>query len=137
MKKLLLIIFCLLALALHVFADNWIQVSSNKYVNTESAIRYNTNLPNTLRYSFWGKSFNDNSKTFNDVEDRLKQKTNLVDIQMIIDCNNKTYMPKRYILYDGNSKVIEDFTAEDYQVTWKQFGEYSPMQKVYELICKP
>ena len=94
-------------------------------------------MPNTLRYSFWGKSFNDNSKTFNDVEDRLKQKTNLVDIQMIIDCNNKTYMPKRYILYDGNSKVIEDFTAEDYQVTWKQFGEYSPMQKVYELICKP
>lgn len=129
MKKLtLLLTFSLLISSAQ--ADNWKKISKNEYVNLDSIQRYeDETTQNREAYSFWIKGYNDKSRFYTELEKQYNKKIRIVLSKDIIDCKNKAFAFKAYIIYGSFNRIIDAQQAPN-GITWNSvvpnsYGERS------------
>lgn len=137
MKKLLLIICCLLVLPVH--AASWVQISDNEYIDADSVQNY-VNDHGDVKYkqkSFWTKKINDGDKFFENLNKINNDKIKYIKTRHIIDFNNNSLAIKGAALYGTDESVISSYTNEDFRLNWMSIVPETVGEEYYNLIKKP
>ena len=129
MKKLSLLLAFLLIVNVQTSAENWVQLETGFYVDTDSVTKYY--LPHSDNvYSVWAKSYNDGSSNFYSNEDYFN---NL----LIIDCDNAKTTLKSGKIYYKDGHFEQNFNMTNNSLRWANVNPLSKSEVAYAYVCQP
>lgn len=138
MKKLLLIICCLLVLPVH--AASWVQISDNEYIDADSVQNYvdDHGYTNNSQKSYWSKTINNGTdEFFQQEEKRTGKKVSYSKNLEIIDNNRKTITLKSINLYDADDELISSLTNKDIRLEWNRIIPETVGELYSKLVNNP
>ena len=129
MKKVNLLLIGLILSTASASAENWVQLETGFYVDTDSVVKYY--LPHSDNiYSVWTKSYNDGSNNFYPNEDYFN---NLV----LIDCDNAKSTLKTGKTYYKDGHVEQKVNITNNNLKWMNVNPLSKGEVAYAYVCQP
>ena len=129
MKKLNLLLIGLIISTLPTFAENWVQLETGFYVDTDSLTKFY--LPSSDNvYSIQTKSYNDGSNNFRPNEDYF---SNLV----LVDCNNAKSTIKTGKTYYKDGHFEQKVNIPNNSLKWMNVNPLSKGEVTYAYVCQP
>ena len=126
--------FLLIALMLYLatiptFAENWVQLETGFYVDTDSLAKFY--LPSSDNvYSIQTKSYNDGSNNFYPNESYFN---NL----FLIDCDNAKNTIKTMKVYYNDGHFEQKFNLTNNNLKWANVNPLSKGEVAYAYVCQP
>lgn len=128
-KKLNLLFIGLIISTLPTFAENWVQLETGFYVDTDSLTKFY--LPSSDNvYSIQTKSYNDGSNNFRPNEDYF---SNLV----LVDCNNAKSTIKTGKTYYKDGHFEQKVNIPNNSLKWMNVNPLSKGEVTYAYVCQP
>lgn len=138
MKGILIIIAIAILFYQPVFGANWIQVNKKRYFDVASVANFNNGFGYINgKYSFWEKVLNDKSVSFINAEKMTGKKIWYVVNNIVIDCNDKQWALRSYIMYDLSGNVIYADDFQDMLLHWHNIAPETIGDTYYNWICIP
>ena len=134
MKKILLIaLIC--TIIFPAFAENYIQIANNSYIDNDTIMPYigKYEPAGSGKISFWIKNKNDKSASFDYLEKSLKKEVSYQTINFVTDCRNKQIATKSILAYDMSGDIISDYSAPSLQFT--NIEQNSKEEVYYSYVC--
>lgn len=127
--KFLLIALMLYLATIPTFAENWVQLETGFYVDTDSLTKFY--LPSSDNvYSIQTKSYNDGSNNFRPNEDYFSS-------LVLIDCNNAKNSIKTGKTYYKDGHFEQKFNITNNNLSWANVNPLSKGEVAYAYVCQP
>lgn len=132
----LLVIGSIISILPTFAAPNWVQIDNNKYIDTNSIRQENyLGLDYGNYYSLWVKWLNDGSNFFLVTENYYKTKIWYSLLQSYVDCKNKRFTSKSYIIYDLKENPVQSTTLNDYNLSFDNIAPGTVGDVMYNYVC--
>lgn len=128
-NKLNLLVIGLIISTLPTFAENWVQLETGFYVDTDSLTKFYLPSSDNI-YSVQTKSYNDGSNNFQPNEDYFSS-------LVLIDCNNAKSTIKTGKTYYKDGHFEQKFNITNNNLSWANVNPLSKGEVAYAYVCQP